>query len=159
MRLRIRQLTPTEVMPVNGLPTLTVERTIADLVDTGTDMSLVADSVRDAVRADKLVSRERLVTHLYAIKEAAKKPARQTGPGASAATLAQIRQARFDRFLSRVFADGDQSEWLLKGGMSMLARVLRSRTTQRHGPRRPTCTGPRRVDAVLYEVKPGDVQP
>lgn len=67
----------------------------------------------------------------FAIKEAAKKTARQAGPGVSAASVdAQIRQARFDRFLSRVFADGDQSEWLLKGGMSMLARVPRSRTTK-----------------------------
>ena len=63
-----------------------------------------------------------------AIKDAAKKAARQAGPGISAASVdAQIRQARFDRFLSRVFAEGDQSEWLLKGGMSMLARVPRSR--------------------------------
>jgi hypothetical protein len=66
-----------------------------------------------------------------AIKDAAKKTARQAGPGISAASVdAQIRQARFDRFLSRVFADGEQSEWLLKGGMSMLARVPRSRTTK-----------------------------
>lgn len=66
-----------------------------------------------------------------AIKGAAKKAARDAGPGVSAATVdAQIRQARFDRFLSRVFADGEQSEWLLKGGMSMLARVPRSRTTK-----------------------------
>lgn len=66
-----------------------------------------------------------------AIKEAAKKAAQQAGPGVSAATVdAQIRQARFDRFLSRVFAEGEQSEWLLKGGMSMLARVPRSRTTK-----------------------------
>ncbi|MBO0855721.1 MAG: nucleotidyl transferase AbiEii/AbiGii toxin family protein [Nocardia sp.] len=66
-----------------------------------------------------------------AIKEAAKRAAREAGPGIGAATIdAQIRQARFDRFLSRVFADGDQSEWLLKGGMSMLARVPRSRTTK-----------------------------
>ncbi|MGD0700442.1 MAG: nucleotidyl transferase AbiEii/AbiGii toxin family protein [Trebonia sp.] len=66
-----------------------------------------------------------------AIKDAAKKAARQAGPGISAASVdAQIRQARFDRFLSRVFAQGEQSEWLLKGGMSMLARVPRSRTTK-----------------------------
>lgn len=66
-----------------------------------------------------------------AIKEAAKKAARDAAPGVGAATIdAQIRQARFDRFLSRVFADGEQSEWLLKGGMSMLARVPRSRTTK-----------------------------
>jgi len=66
-----------------------------------------------------------------AIKDAAKKKARQEGAGVSAATVdAQIRQARYDRFLSRVFADGEESEWLLKGGLSMLARVPRSRTTK-----------------------------
>lgn len=66
-----------------------------------------------------------------AIKDAAKKAARDAGPSVSAATVdAQIRQARFDRFLSRVFVDGEQSEWLLKGGMSVLARVPRSRTTK-----------------------------
>jgi hypothetical protein len=66
-----------------------------------------------------------------AIKEAAKKAAKAAGPHVSAARIdAQIRQARFDRFLSRVFADGEHSEWLLKGGMSMLARVPRSRTTK-----------------------------
>jgi hypothetical protein len=66
-----------------------------------------------------------------AIKDAAKKAAQQAGPGVSAASVdAQIRQARFDRFLTRVFAQGEQSEWLLKGGMSMLARVSRSRTTK-----------------------------
>ena len=66
-----------------------------------------------------------------AIKDAAKKAAGRAGPGVSAASVdARIRQARFDRFLSRVFAGGEQSEWLLKGGMSMLARVPRSRTTK-----------------------------
>jgi Nucleotidyl transferase AbiEii toxin, Type IV TA system len=66
-----------------------------------------------------------------AIKEAAKRAAQQAGPGVSAATIdAQIRQARFDRFLCRVFAQGERSEWLLKGGMSMLARVPHSRTTK-----------------------------
>ena len=66
-----------------------------------------------------------------AIKDAAKKAAGQAGPGVGAAGVdAQIRQARFDRFLSRVFAEGERSEWLLKGGMSMLARVPRSRTTK-----------------------------
>lgn len=66
-----------------------------------------------------------------AIKDAAKKTAKIAGPGISAAKVdAQIRQARFDRFLSRVFAQGEESEWMLKGGMSMLARVPRSRTTK-----------------------------
>jgi hypothetical protein len=66
-----------------------------------------------------------------AIKDAAKRAAGQAGPGISAAGVgAQVRQARFDRFLCRVFAEGEQSEWLLKGGLSMLARVPRSRTTK-----------------------------
>lgn len=66
-----------------------------------------------------------------AIKEAAKKAAAQVDPRVKAAQVsAPIKQARFDRFLSRVFADGENSEWLLKGGVSMLARVPRSRTTK-----------------------------
>ncbi len=67
VRLRIRQLTRDEVIPVDGLPTLTVERTIADLVDLGTDLSLVAGALRDAVRADKLVAAEQLVDYLSPI--------------------------------------------------------------------------------------------
>lgn len=43
---------------------------------------------------------------------------------------AQIAQARLDRFLSRVFSDGEQSEWLLKGGGAMLARVSHTRSTK-----------------------------
>jgi hypothetical protein len=66
-----------------------------------------------------------------AIKDAAKNAARRAGPGISAASVdAHIRQARFDRFLCRVFAEGERSEWLLKGGMGMLARMPRSRTTK-----------------------------
>lgn len=67
VRLRIRALTRDEVIPVTGLPTLTVERTIADLIELGVDESLVADAVRDAVRADKLVAPDRLVDHLSPI--------------------------------------------------------------------------------------------
>lgn len=67
----------------------------------------------------------------FAIKEAAKKTAAKADPGIKAAHVsAQIKQARYDRFLSRVFAEGETSEWLLKGGVSMLARVPRSRTTK-----------------------------
>lgn len=42
----------------------------------------------------------------------------------------QIVQANHDRFLSRVFADGQDSEWLLKGGTAMLARVPKGRATK-----------------------------
>jgi hypothetical protein len=66
-----------------------------------------------------------------AMKDAAKKVVQRSSARASAETIdALIRQARYDRFLSRVFAPGDESEWLLKGGMSMLARVPRSRATR-----------------------------
>ena len=64
VRLRVRRLNRDEVIPVGGLPALTVERTIADLIEIGTDLSLVAGAVRDAVRADKLVAPERLVSYL-----------------------------------------------------------------------------------------------
>jgi hypothetical protein len=64
VRLRIRHLIRTEIIPVNGLPTLTIERTIADLVEQRLDLSLVADVVRDAVQAGKLVAHDRLVTYL-----------------------------------------------------------------------------------------------
>ncbi|MBK8463281.1 MAG: type IV toxin-antitoxin system AbiEi family antitoxin domain-containing protein [Nigerium sp.] len=67
VRLRVRALTPDDVIPVAGLPTLTVERTIADLVELGTDESLILDAVRDAVRADKLVAPDRLVRYLSPI--------------------------------------------------------------------------------------------
>jgi predicted transcriptional regulator of viral defense system len=67
VRLRIRRLIRDEVIPVGGLPALTVERAVADLVETGTDMSLVAGVVRDAVRAGKLVSPEHLVSYLDSV--------------------------------------------------------------------------------------------
>jgi hypothetical protein len=43
----MRRLTPVEVGPVGGLPALTVERTIAGLVELGTDLSLVTGVVAD----------------------------------------------------------------------------------------------------------------
>lgn len=67
VRLRIRDLAPRDIIPVNGLPCLTVERTIADLVEIGTDTSLAADAVRDAIRADKFVAPGRFVEYLSPI--------------------------------------------------------------------------------------------
>lgn len=61
-----------------------------------------------------------------AIKDAAKK-ASAVDP--SLTTNERIRMAHFDRFLSRVFSEGDQSERLLKGGTGMLARVPSTRAT------------------------------
>jgi hypothetical protein len=64
VRLRVRRLTRKEVIPVGGLPALTAERAIADLIEIGADLSLVAGAVRDAVRAEKLVAPDRLVSYL-----------------------------------------------------------------------------------------------
>jgi predicted transcriptional regulator of viral defense system len=64
VRLRIRRLTREEVVPVSGLPALTVERALADLVEIGTDLALVAGAARDAVRAGKLVAPDRLASYL-----------------------------------------------------------------------------------------------
>lgn len=95
-----------------------------------------------------------------AIKAAARKSAAEAGPGVSAATVdAKIRQARFDRFLSRVFADGEASEWLLKGGMSVLARVPRSRTTRDvdlAALKAVHLDGAERAHTELVSVDPGD---
>ncbi|WP_170228466.1 nucleotidyl transferase AbiEii/AbiGii toxin family protein [Nesterenkonia populi] len=43
---------------------------------------------------------------------------------------AHLRFAVFDRFLCRVFADQERSEWLLKGGTGLLARVPDLRATK-----------------------------
>ncbi|PZF86441.1 nucleotidyl transferase AbiEii/AbiGii toxin family protein [Jiangella anatolica] len=41
----------------------------------------------------------------------------------------RIRLEHFHRFLSRVFSEGEDSEWVLKGGTGMLARVPSARAT------------------------------
>jgi len=70
VKLRILKLTPAEVMIVDGLPTLTVERTVADLMAQWTDRSLVIDALRQAFEQGKLVSPRRLAEHLEPIARA-----------------------------------------------------------------------------------------
>lgn len=41
----------------------------------------------------------------------------------------RVRLEYFNRFLSRIFSEPDSTEWMLKGGTSMLARVPSARTT------------------------------
>src|SRR5680860_1556025 len=48
IRYRQRTLDPRDVMLVEGMPVMTMERTIADLVDDNKDLSLVGDALRDA---------------------------------------------------------------------------------------------------------------
>ena len=61
-----------------------------------------------------------------AIKDAARN-ARKRDPSRNVSNM--IRQACFDRFLCRVFSDGANSEWVLKGGTGMLARIPSTRAT------------------------------
>lgn len=62
-----------------------------------------------------------------AIKEAAK---RASADDPALTTNERIRLEYFNRFLSRVFSDGPDSEWVLKGGTGMLARVASTRATR-----------------------------
>ena len=50
IRYRQRTLDPGDVTLVDGLPVMTMERTIADLIEEVGDLSLVADALRDASR-------------------------------------------------------------------------------------------------------------
>ena len=70
VRLRTRALTPEEVVFVDGLPTLSVERTIADLLEQWEDRSLVVDALRQAGEQGKLVSPRRLAEFLGPIAPA-----------------------------------------------------------------------------------------
>jgi hypothetical protein len=56
IRYRQRVLDPRDVTLVEGMPAMTVERTIADLVEEVADLSLVADALRDASRKRNLDS-------------------------------------------------------------------------------------------------------
>ena len=48
IRYRIRELPEADITVVDGLPVTTVERTIADLVETREDLSTITDAYRDA---------------------------------------------------------------------------------------------------------------
>lgn len=54
IRYRQRTLDPHDVTLVDGLPVMTMERTLADLVEEVGDLSLVADALRDASRTRDL---------------------------------------------------------------------------------------------------------
>ena len=62
----------------------------------------------------------------HAIKSAAEKAAKADP---SLGTSARIQQEYFRRFLSRIFFEGEDSQWMLKGGTSILARVPSARGT------------------------------
>lgn len=61
-----------------------------------------------------------------AIRDAAK---HATAADPSISVSDRIKQEYFGRFLSRIFSEGDDSDWILKGGMGVLARVGSARAT------------------------------
>ena len=62
-----------------------------------------------------------------AIKDAAKKAA---AVDLSLDVNKRIHLEHFNRFLSRIFAEGEDSDWVLKGGTGILARVISTRSTR-----------------------------
>lgn len=54
IRYRRRELDPADITVVEGMPVMTIERTIADLVEERQDLSLVADALRDATHLRNL---------------------------------------------------------------------------------------------------------
>lgn len=62
-----------------------------------------------------------------AIKDAAKRAAAVDPP---LDVNKRIQLEHFNRFLSRVFSDGEDSGWVLKGGTGILARVPSTRSTR-----------------------------
>ena len=60
VRLRVRLLDEADVAYVDGLPSMTVERTIADLVEAREEPSLIADALRHAAQRGILLRPRRL---------------------------------------------------------------------------------------------------
>jgi hypothetical protein len=64
------------------------------------------------------------------VEDAIKAAARRAAAADPALTMDQrIRLEHFNRFLSRVFSEGPDSEWVLKGATGLLARVPSTRAT------------------------------
>lgn len=60
VRLRQSTLAPSDVTFIDAVPVLTVEATIADLVDVGGDLSLAGESLADARHHDRITNPDRL---------------------------------------------------------------------------------------------------
>lgn len=100
-RLRVRSLTAAEVTFAESVPTLTVERTIADLVKLWTDRSLVADALFSAYEQGMFVRPWQLVEYLEPLAG----PAGfrdGTDFAADLLTLAGIRDPVIDSSVTRV---------------------------------------------------------
>ncbi len=74
VRVRVRVLRPEEITIAEGLPVLTAARTLADLVESWTDLSLVADALRESLDRG-ILDQERLAEHLAPLAAANGLPA------------------------------------------------------------------------------------
>ena len=97
VRLRTRKLEKVDVMYSDGLPTMTVERTIADLVEAREDPSLVASALLHAVQNGTLLAPRRLSQLLDPL-------ARRNGEKSGAALSERLMLAAGieDRWISRL---------------------------------------------------------
>lgn len=67
VRLRMRRVDEEDIVYVDGLPAMTVERTIADLVEAREDPSLMADALRHAVQRGTFLRPRRLAQLLESL--------------------------------------------------------------------------------------------
>lgn len=70
VRMRVRRLEVSEVAWREGMPLLTVECTLVDLVEQWVDLSLVGDALRDAVQQGLLTRPDRMVDQLGGLARA-----------------------------------------------------------------------------------------
>lgn len=74
VRIRIRSLEAEDTVFVDGMPSMTVERTIADLVESWEDLSLVSDAVAQAVQRGILLRPTRLRELLDPLAQRSREP-------------------------------------------------------------------------------------
>jgi len=60
VRIRVRSLAAEDIVFVDGMPSMSVERTIADLIESREDLSLVSDAVAQAIQRGILLRPNRL---------------------------------------------------------------------------------------------------
>lgn len=119
IRYRQRVLAPHDVTLVHGLPTMTIERTIADLVDDVGDLSLVADALRDAAHQRNL-DLERLRDLLAPLAE--RNGHKKEDGGSLLNQLLEIAEIDLDTVARKVAADSSL-------GSLVAANYLKTLTT------------------------------
>lgn len=102
IRYRQRELGRRDVSTVEGMPTMTVERTVTDLIEDRQDLSLVAGALRDASRR-RILDLDRLRELLAPLAE--RNGCRKRDGGALLNRLMKIAGIDIDSIAQRVAAD------------------------------------------------------